>query len=398
MFDPDILDRPAFMEITWNDPKSTARGYVVIDRLVRGVSSGGLRMRAGCTLDEVRGLASAMTKKEAIHLRPGMRYTPVGGAKGGIDFDPQHPEAPAVLERFLVDLQPLIQTRWAMGEDFGVRQDVIDEIFARRGLGTSVDAVGPLIADPESAAQRRRTGFSTSAYGVPQDELVGGLGVAEAALTALERRGERPQDTRAVVQGFGSMGGATALFLAKAGVRIVGIVDADGMVRDERGLDVLALIGARDRFGRMDRSRLPEGAVAVDGADWLASDCELLVPAALSGCVTTQNQGQIRARLIVEAANLPVTAEAEAALAKRGVVVVPDFIANSGTNAWWWWLVFGDIDGSWAQSEQIVRSRLAELTGTVLDRAAESERTPRDTALDIARENLAELLAFEGSR
>jgi len=394
----DILDRPAFLEITWNDSESNARGYVVINRLVRGVSSGGLRMRAGCTLDEVRGLAQAMTKKEALHLRDGQLYIPVGGGKGGIDFDPHHADALAVLERFLVDLHPVIATIWATGEDLGVRQTVLDEIFARRGLGSCIDAVKPLVLDPVESEVRLKRGFNTSAFGIAQDELVGGLGVAQSALTAIAHRGQQPSEIRAVVQGFGSMGGATCLFLSHAGVRVIGVVDVDGTVMDSNGLDVEHLLANRDHFGRMDRTNLPEGASASDGSDWLSVECELLVPAAQSSCITVENQAQCTAQFIVEASNLPITPEAEVLLADRGITVIPDFLANSGTNAWWWLLLFGDIDGTWEQSESMVRARLAELTTQVITSAQKAKITPRESAIEISRANLALLLRTEGSR
>ena len=205
-----------FMDITWQDPITGTHGFVVIDTLVRGAASGGLRMRPGCTLEEVRGLAEGMTRKEAIHLVPGRRYVPVGGAKGGIDFDPRAEGAVDVLERFLVAINPLMHAYWALGEDLGVRQDDIDEILERRGLGSGLSAVEKLVADPAAAEQRSLTAFSTIVDGVAQDELVGGLGVAASALAALEADGRSPADTTAVIQGFGSMGGATARFLAEA--------------------------------------------------------------------------------------------------------------------------------------------------------------------------------------
>jgi hypothetical protein len=242
-----------FMDITWQDPVTGAHGFVVIDTLVRDTASGGLRMRKGCTLEEVRGLAQGMTRKEAIHLREGRHYVPVGGAKGGIDFDPRAEGAKDILERFLVAMAPIMRTYWALGEDLGVRQSDIDEIIARRGLGAGLSAVDKLITDPEAAAARSTTAFATVVDGVAQDELVGGLGVAASAIAALDAAGQDPADCRAVIQGFGSMGGASARFLAEAGVRIVGIADADGFVSNPDGLDVETLLATRDAFGGIDR-------------------------------------------------------------------------------------------------------------------------------------------------
>ncbi|QQB13992.1 Glu/Leu/Phe/Val dehydrogenase dimerization domain-containing protein [Brevibacterium casei] len=380
-----------FMDITWQDPITGTHGFVVIDTLVRGAASGGLRMRPGCTLEEVRGLAEGMTRKEAIHLVPGRRYVPVGGAKGGIDFDPRAEGAVDVLERFLVAVNPLMHAYWALGEDLGVRQDDIDEILERRGLGSGLSAVEKLVADPAAAEQRSLTAFSTIVDGVAQDELVGGLGVAASALAALEADGRSPEDTTAVIQGFGSMGGATARFLAEAGVRIVGIADADGFVSNPAGLDVETLLATRDPYGGVSRDALrPEDQVG-DRDDWLAAEADLLVPAAVSYAITADTSDRVRARHIVEAANMPVTAEAEEALAARGVTVVPDFLANSATNAWWWWVYFGDIDGSWEQSRALIVETLRDLTTEAITAARESGVTPRVAAQARVDTNLADL-------
>ncbi len=379
------------MDITWQDPVTGALGYVVIDTLVRGTASGGLRMRKGCTLEEVRGLAQGMTRKEAIHLRDGRAYVPVGGAKGGIDFDPRAPGAKDVLERFLVDINPIMHAYWALGEDLGVRQDDIDEILARRELGSGLSAVAKLVDDPDAVETRTQTAFSTIVDGVAQDELVGGLGVATSVIAALDAAGRKPSESTAVIQGFGSMGGATARYLAEAGLRIVGIADADGFVTNPDGLDVETLLATRDPFGGIDRSSLRSDDRDGDRDDWLAADADVLVPAAVSYAITGDNCDRITASLIVEAANMPVLPEAEETLLARGVTVVPDFLANSATNAWWWWVTFGDVDGTWDDSHAIVTTTLRELTAEVLTSAREQGISPRAAAQAKVDANLARL-------
>ena len=121
---------PPHLAVTWADAETDARGHVVIASRIRGVAGGGLRMRPGLTLEEVGDLARAMTRKEALAFRPGARYVPLGGAKGGIDFDPYDPRALDVLRRFLEAVQPVLRDRWAYGEDMGVRQDELDVLAA----------------------------------------------------------------------------------------------------------------------------------------------------------------------------------------------------------------------------------------------------------------------------
>lgn len=381
----------AFFEAVWHDTESSATGYVVIDRLVRGVSSGGLRMRAGCTIDEVRGLARGMTLKEAVHYEPGARYVPLGGAKGGIDFDPYSPDADGVLRRFLQAMAPLIEQRWTMGEDFGVQQSSIDAILPGIGLTSSIQAAYQVVSDPEAARARMQTAFASIVDGVSLDELVGGYGVAQAALAAMRRQGIDPAGATAVIQGFGSMGGATARYLAQAGTRIVGIVDVEGVVYHPDGLDVETLLLSRSAKGNVDRSQLRPADQQLDAAQWLTVPADVLVPAAVSYCITEANQDQVAAQLIVEAANMPVTPEAEVALADRGILVSPDFVANSATNAWWWWVFFGDVDGTPGQSFAKIAERMTGLSDEMFDVAAADGVTLRTAAFDLASRRLAEI-------
>ncbi|GAA1660336.1 Glu/Leu/Phe/Val dehydrogenase dimerization domain-containing protein [Fodinicola feengrottensis] len=371
----------AYLEVTWVDPVTGTTGFLVIDRLVRGVSSGGLRMRAGCTLDEVRGLAAGMTLKEALHYDSTGRYVPLGGAKGGIDFDPYDRNAREILGRYLTAMRALIERHWTMGEDFGLRQDTIDDVLGEMGMGSSIQAVYPLLDNEKQARDRLAAAFGVKVDGVPLDELVGGYGVAEATLAALPAK-DGP--VRAVVQGFGSMGGATARYLAAAGVLVVGIADRHGVVANPAGLDVENLLRHRDPLGGIDRMGLRPGDTTLPLDDWLAVPAEVLVPAAVSYCVDETNCDRVAAQVIVEAANLPVTAAAERSLAARGVTIIPDFLANSATNAWWWWTLFGDIEPTAESAFGKIRQRMRALVAATLARPG----TPRAAALALAAQNL----------
>ncbi|MGH3502627.1 MAG: Glu/Leu/Phe/Val dehydrogenase dimerization domain-containing protein [Nocardioidaceae bacterium] len=383
--------RPPYLQVTWHDPVTARRGYLVIDRLTRGVSSGGLRMREGCTLDEVRGLAAGMSMKEALHYRAENAYVPLGGAKGGIDCNPHDPAARGMLERYLQAMQALVERHWAFGEDLGLRQDTLDEVVVELGMTSSVQAVLRLLDNPKESLGRLASSCELVSGGLPLDELVGGLGVAESALTALERTGRRPSETTAVIQGLGSMGGATARFLHEAGVRVVGIADVHGLVANPAGLDVEALLRARNAHGEIDRAALRPDDEQLAGDKWLALPVDVLVPAAVSYCVTAENQQHISAGLIVEAANMPVLPEAEAALTARGVVIVPDVVANSATNAWWWWTVFGDVAADVNESFATVRTQLRGLVDEVFARADKDGTGLRTAAHALGEDRLASI-------
>ncbi|MFI9766682.1 Glu/Leu/Phe/Val dehydrogenase dimerization domain-containing protein [Streptomyces sp. NPDC052415] len=376
------------LSLTWTDDLTGRQGFLVIDRLVRGVCSGGLRMREGCTLDEVTGLARGMSMKEALHYDPDRRYVPLGGAKGGIDCDPRDPQAYGVLVRYLRALRPYVENFWTTGEDLGLGQDLVDRAAAEAGLVSSVQAVYPLLDDEAAARRRLADAFAVEVDGIGLDELVGGCGVAESVLTVLDRAGVPQAGTRVAVQGFGTMGGATARFLTRAGLTVVAVADLKGTVANPAGLDVEAMLAARDAYGTVDRAALRPGDRELPGDAWLSADVEVLVPAAVSYAVDAANQQRITARWIVEAANMPVLPDAEALLAGRGITVLPDVVVNSGTNAWWWWTLFGDIGPDPAEALAHVRRSMRALTDRMLTRAQTDGTTPRAAAHALAGDRL----------
>ena len=379
-----------FLEITWTDPVSGRKGYLVIDRLVRGVCSGGLRMREGCTLAEVRGLAAGMTLKEGLHYQPSSRYVPLGGAKGGIDCSPQDPDARGVLGRYLRGVQAVLEAHWTMGEDLGLRQDTIDEVLAEMGLRSSVQAVYPLLEDEKAAIARLDAAFRIDVDGVGLDELVGGLGVAEAALTALDRVHIPRAGARVVVQGFGSMGGATARFLSRAGLLVVGLVRRQGRRRQPPRArrrapadDPRRVRRHRPRAGCARRTRSSPWT----GGSTSPATCSSPPPSPTASPRRTSSAsppGWSSKRRTCRSFPRPSSCSIQ-----RGVTVVPDFVANSATNAWWWWTLFGDIGADTDEAFSKVRSEMGRIVNTVFDRATTDSLTPRQAARAITEDQLA---------
>lgn len=379
------------LSLTWTDHVTGRQGFLVVDRLVRGVCSGGLRMRPGCTLDEVTGLARGMTMKEALHYDPSARYVPLGGAKGGIDCDPRSPEAYDVLVRYLRAMRPYVEHSWTTGEDLGLTQDLVDKAAREAGLVSSIQAVHPLLEDETAARARLADAFAVRVDGLGLDELVGGCGVAEAVLAALDRAGHAHAGARVAVQGLGTMGGATARFLARAGLTVVAVADVRGTIANPAGLDVEALLAARDAHGAVDRTALRPGDRELPGEAWLSTEAEILVPAAVSYAIDEVNQQRITARWIAEAANMPVLPEAESLLAARGVTVLPDVVVNSGTNAWWWWTLFGDIGADPDEAFTHIRRSMRALVERTLGRAEADGTTPRAAAHALVADRLPEI-------
>jgi glutamate dehydrogenase (NAD(P)+) len=375
------------LRVIWTDPVTGRRGYAVIDRFVNGLAGGGTRMRAGVTLEEVERLARTMSFKNGAFNLPG------GGAKGGVDIDPHDPEARGVLSRYVGAMRPLYRSGWGTAEDLGVTQELLDEVFAEQGIGMSVQAMLDRSEGGGAAARQRVVaGLRTQVGGIGLADCIGGYGVAEAAATAAELRGWDVSHMTAVVQGFGSMGGSTARYLARKGVRVVGVVDVNGCLANPDGLDVEGLLQARNELGEIDRSTLRPDDRQSSRDGWLDIDADILVPAAVADVITLDNAAAVKARLVVEAANIPTTEEAQRALHARGVLVVPDYVANGAANAWWWWILLGVIGPSAEEAFDQVTKSMCRTVTEALALADERQLTPREAANEISIRNLDRLV------
>ena len=302
---------------------ATFIGYRVQHNDARGPLKGGLRYHPRVDLDEVRSLAALMTWKTAVV------NIPYGGAKGGVALDPallSTRELERVTRRFVDAIHDLFGPDVDIpAPDMGTTADMMAWIMNQYGKyhGFSPACV---------------TGKPVEYHGIPGREEATGRGVGGLTLKLLSRLGRTIPGTRIAIQGFGNVGTHTAKYLADAECRIVAVSDAGGGFHRETGLDVLELLRhARAHGGRL--TGFTEGDT-LSNAELLAVDCDVLIPAALGGVLTQENAASVKAPLIVEAANAPVTPEADAIFDARGVVVAPDILVNAGgvTASWFEWV------------------------------------------------------------
>lgn len=374
-----LVDCAPLMRVTWTDPVTGRHGYLVVHSLVSGLATGGTRMRAGCTLSEVEDLARGMARKTAVF------GLPVGGAKGGIDCDPKAPEARGVLARFVEAMRPWIDAHWVTAEDLGVPQQLIDEVFEESGLQQSYHAAIRRAPDVEHTLKRVRAGLNAPVPGgLLLGDVVGGYGVAQSCLGVVQARAWEPEATTVAVQGIGTMGGGAAWYLHEAGLRVVALADAVGALHHPDGLDVPALLELRDRFGEIDRAQLPADVRQLPRESLLSIETDVLVPAAVSYAITESRVPEVAAKVLVEAANTPLTPEAERMLADRGVPVIPDFVANSGAVAWAWWLLLGRVDADPVLSFSVLREEMLSKIPPLLAAWDADGTTPRAAALRLA--------------
>lgn len=372
--------------LRWRDPITGARGYLAIDRQIHGIAGGGCRVRPGLTVEEVARLAHTMTDKFTLF------DVPIGGGKCGLDYDPAAPDMPDVLARFFEFIRPFLRESYLTGADLGTTEELVLNTLMRAGLKTLADAAIHTWDTPEQVIKAMPQAFSADVGGVSLASLLSGFGTAEAALQAIQGLNLNPGELRASIQGFGNVGGGAARYLAREGVKLVAIADAEGTVVDPAGLDVEALLQTRTRLGAIDRDKLPSGAQALGGDAWLTVDCEVLVPAAISDAVDLAGAEATSANLkiVSEGANMPLSEEAARHLHERGVFVIPDFLANSAFA-----LISGALMLQWIPAEpdaifELTSERIRSATQAVLDGFKEGEY-PRDGAARVAQEKRARM-------
>lgn len=367
----------------WNgDEPQVVVGFRVQHNNTLGPYKGGIRFHPHATLEEVRALAMLMTWKCAL-LR-----LPFGGAKGAVAVD---------------------VTGWSADQVEGLARRYTQAILPL--LGPEVDVPAPDVNTDERVMawmmdQYSRThGWTAPAVVTGKPPILGGSegrgeatgrGVALAVLRLLSRLGRRPEAATVAVQGFGKVGRWAAATLAEAGCRVVGCSDRNGGVYAPGGLDVGAVIAHASRVGdgHLQEFRA-EGAAPISNTELLALDVDVLIPAAVENQLHAGNAAAVRARAVVEGANGPTTAEADAILAARGVTVVPDILANAGGVAVSYF--------EWVQNRRRTRWSLTRIRrhlavvmarafDAVWERSASAGTTLRQAAFELAVQRVADAL------
>ena len=288
-------------------------GYRVQHNINRGPAKGGIRYHLEVSLDEVKALAMWMTWKCAVV------NIPYGGAKGGVVVDPRKlslRELEHLTRRFATEISILIgPDRDIPAPDVNTNAQIMawimDTLSMHAGYSVTASVTGKPIEVGGSLGRLDATG----------------RGVMICTVAALEHMGIKPHAARVSVQGFGNVGSVSARLLEEAGCTIVAVSDEYGGLYNPTGLPVRKLIEHRREHGSLDDF---EGGEKLPSNGPLTVDCDVLVPAAIGNQITSRNAGQVKARLIVEGANGPTTPEADRILEKKGVLLVPDILANAG--------------------------------------------------------------------
>jgi glutamate dehydrogenase (NAD(P)+) len=361
-------------------------GFRVQHSLTSGPSKGGLRYAPHVDLGEVAALAMWMSWKCAI------MNLPYGGAKGGIACDPAAltmGEKERLTRRFTEEVLNIIGPRVdVMAPDMGTDEQTMAWIYDTYSMKVGY-------ACPEIV-----TGKPVELGGCVGRKEATGRGVVYCIRDAMEELRIKASEATAVVQGFGNVGSVTCDELSKLGVKIVAIGDRYGAIKNERGIDIPALLAYTTGPGN-DRKTVVgfPGASEIDSADLLITPCTLLVPAALERVITAENAGRLKCRILAEGANGPTTPEADAVLSRSDIFVIPDILCNAGgvTVSYFEWVQ--DLQ-QFMWGEEQVNAQLQKLMHNAFHRVREEARTKKLTnrlaALSLGVQKVANEKARRG--
>lgn len=337
----------------------TFRGYRVVHNRVLGPGKGGIRFHPDVTANQMRALAALMTWKCAL------MNLPFGGAKGGVACDPKtlsETDLRRITRRYISEL----------GDNIGPHIDIpAPDLYTNdKTMAWIYDTYDILHQGHDNLAVV--TGKPIDLGGSEGRSEATGRGCLYATERLLERGAVKGLSTlkgaRVAIQGFGNVGSVTATLFQQHGAIIVAISDTQGGIYAEHGLDLDALQAYKEEHGTV--VGLPE-TLTITNADLLELDCEILIPAALTNQIHEENAPRIRARLIVEGANSPVTAGADDILYQNGVIVLPDILANAGgvTVSYFEWVQ--NIEHESWELEQVnrkLKNKITQAVDTVFER------------------------------
>lgn len=348
-----------------HEPAIGLKAILVVDNVALGPAIGGLRMAPDVTLDECLRLARAMSFKNAA------AGLPHGGGKSVIVGDP------------------------AMAPE---RRENLIRAFAR-----AIGPIGDYIAGPDMGTNEaamawirdeigRAVGLPREIGGIPLDQIgATGHGLVAAAEVAAPQAGLAIAGARVAVQGFGSVGKHAARLLAGRGAIVVAAADSRGTLHDPNGLDVAALIALKERGGALADAAKAGSSRVLDRDGIVGVDCDIWISAARPDVIRQDNVGQLKARLVLQGANIGVTEAAEQVLHERGVVCVPDFIGNAGG------VICAAVEhhgGTEAQALERIGDSIRANTAEVLARAAGDRITPRRAAVAMAEARVRRAAAW----
>ncbi|MBI2579362.1 MAG: Glu/Leu/Phe/Val dehydrogenase [Candidatus Aenigmarchaeota archaeon] len=348
-------------------PKTGMRGFLVLDNTALGPGKGGIRMTPSVGIDEVAKLARAMTWKCAI------AELPFGGAKSGIIADskqlsPQRKKE--MIEAFAEAVKPVCPSQYIAAPDMYMAEEEM-RIF--------VNANG---------SRKAATGKPKDMGGIPHELGSTGFGVFHAAKAAVGHLNLDMNSVTFAVEGFGNVGMFATKFLTEHGATLVAASDSKGTIYNEKGIDFKELNGVKEKTGSVVNYK---GGKALPNRDIIGIKADMLIPAAVPNLIGIGDVDRVRAKIIVEGSNIPMTPEVEDMLAKRGITMVPDIVANAGGVISSYVEYIGRTE---KEMFSLVEKKISRNTKIVLECVSEHAQSSRHCAMKIAKERVLKACKF----
>lgn len=342
------------------EPRTKMKAIVVVDNIAAGPAIGGVRMAPDVTTTEVRRLARAMTLKNVL------AGLPHGGGKSGIIADPKTVNREQVIRTFARGIKNLLE--YIPGPDMGTDEASMAYVY-----------------DETS----RAVGLPRELGGIPLDEIgATGYGVVVCADVAKDYINLDLNGARFTIEGFGNVGRPAATFLAEKGATLIGASDTKGTIYNSKGLDVQELIRIKETTGSVTNYKNGE---VLKTTDLLMISTDIFIPAARPDVINEANSDVVDAKIIIEGANIPITENAEKQLHDRGILVIPDFVANAGG------VITASVEyhgGTETSAFERIKSTISRNTKEILDKVYSEKTYPRETAVAIAEQRVFRAMKY----
>ncbi len=354
------------------DPKTKMHGILVIDNTALGPGKGGIRMTPSVSTEEVFRLARTMTWKCSL------AELPFGGAKSGIIADPKNmtkDQKKNIVQAFSRALRPLSPREYIAAPDVNTAEEEMQWYSEANGSWKSCTG------KPANVCMKI-FGKPGEKCGIPHEFGSTGFGVAHATAVACDFASIDIKDATIAIEGFGNVGSFAYKHLEEMGARVVAVSDSKGAVYDGDGLDFKKMSEVKEKTGSVVNYKT---GTAMKGPELFELVVDVIIPAALPDVINSKNVDRVKAKVIVEGANIPMVPEIETVLYKKGVLVLPDFTANAG-----------GVISSYAEYRgynphrmfYMVEKKIRENTKKVLDYSKKKSIEPRKAAMEIAVERV----------
>jgi glutamate dehydrogenase (NAD(P)+) len=350
------------------DPKVGLKGVLVIDNTTLGPGKGGIRMLPTVTTEEVFRLARTMTWKCSL------AKIPFGGAKSGILANPKQmteEKKMEIIKAFSRALKRVCPSLYVAAPDINTGEKEMATFALENGSMKSATGKPAMLCVKPGVK-----------CGLPHEYGSTALGVVQAAFTAANYTDLDTDNATAAIEGFGNVGSYVMEYLSQVGMKIVAVSDSKGCIYNPDGLDFEKMSQVKKETHSVINYR--PGKV-LENKELFELPVDILIPAALPDVITAYNVDRVKAKMVVEAANLPVRPEIEKVLAERGVLVIPDILANAG-----------GVISSYAEYKgykpkrmlELVQRKIRKNTVTVMETALSKNVEPREAAMSIAKERI----------